>query len=66
MSKATKPKPAKGREPHVCRRCRTCTCSIQALEPDEECPAHGWPTRETCYVCGRFMKRPVPAEAVAP
>lgn len=44
-------------KPHVCRESRSCVCSIQALEPDEECPVHGvgeWPPR--CDVCGRFMK----------
>ena len=42
---------------HQCRRSRTCCCSSQALEPDDECPIHGageWPPR--CCVCGRFMK----------
>lgn len=33
-------------------------CSIQALEPDEECPVHGigeWPPR--CVYCGQYMKQ---------
>lgn len=44
-------------KPHTCRRPSACTCSIQALEPDEQCPVHGageWPPR--CEVCGRFMQ----------
>jgi len=43
---------------HICKEPHTCSCSIQALEPDEECYVHGlggWPPR--CEICGRFMKR---------
>lgn len=42
---------------HVCKEGTTCTCWIQGLEPDENCPQHGggvWPPR--CSECGRFMK----------
>jgi hypothetical protein len=48
---------------HVCRQPQTCTCSIQALEPDEQCPIHGageWPPR--CEICGRLMPWPKEAE----
>lgn len=44
--------------PHICQESRTCQCSIQALEPNENCPIHGcgeWPPR--CEHCGRIMKR---------
>jgi hypothetical protein len=44
---------------HVCSEDKTCTCSIQALEPDEECPVHGaGPYPPRCGKCGRFIKRP--------
>jgi hypothetical protein len=43
--------------PHVCRRSRTCRCSMQALEPAPDCPIHGdgpeWPPR--CETCGKFL-----------
>jgi hypothetical protein len=42
---------------HKCKRPHSCTCSSQALDPDEDCPVHQlgeWPPR--CGVCGRFMK----------
>lgn len=42
---------------HKCRRSTTCTCSIIADTPNEDCPIHGhgeWPPR--CVICGRFMK----------
>ena len=52
--------------PHVCRESTTCTCYQLALEPDEECPVHGWgeyPPR--CGTCGRFLKRkPLEVNAV--
>ena len=44
---------------HVCAEDKTCTCSIQADEPDEKCPVHGggsYPPR--CGKCGQFIKRP--------
>lgn len=46
------------RKAHVCREAKDCCCSLQALEPDEDCPVHAqgpWPPR--CEVCGRFMRR---------
>jgi len=42
---------------HVCRESRTCCCSLTALEPDEDCPVHGWPYPPRCEICGQFMKR---------
>lgn len=42
---------------HICQRNKTCICSQLKLEPDEQCPIHGygeWPPR--CEICGRFMK----------
>ena len=48
-----------GVSPHIHHESRTCVCSMQALEPDEQCPIHGtgeWPPR--CEVCGCFMPYP--------
>ncbi len=42
--------------PHECQVGRSCTCSMTALEPAEDCPVHsggGWPR---CERCGRMMK----------
>jgi hypothetical protein len=52
---------------HVCRRPSTCICSIQAIEPKEDCPIHGsaeWPPR--CETCGRFLPWPKEPEYVGP
>jgi hypothetical protein len=41
---------------HVCKRDRTCRCSVIGLEPDDNCPIHGcgeWPPR--CGECGRYI-----------
>ena len=44
---------------HVCAEDKTCTCSMQALEPDEECPVHGaGPYPRRCGQCGRFINTP--------
>ena len=51
---------------HVCKRPSTCSCSIQGLEPREDCPIHSggeWPPR--CEVCGRLMPWPAVAQQVA-
>ena len=46
---------------HVCAEGKTCTCSMLALEPDEDCPVHGaGPYPPRCGKCGRFIKRPNP------
>ncbi len=45
--------------PHVCKRPTACCCSIQGLEPAEDCPIHGsgeWPPR--CAICGRLLPWP--------
>ena len=43
---------------HVCVEDKTCTCSSQALEPDEACPVHGLgPYPPRCGKCGKFIKR---------
>ena len=42
---------------HEHKRPAMCSCDIQGLEPDEECPVHGYgefPPR--CEMCGQFMK----------
>lgn len=42
---------------HECRESHTCCCSMQAVEPDEDCPIHGcgpWPPK--CEICGRFLR----------
>jgi len=44
---------------HECQPSRTCRCSIQSLDPKEDCAVHGsgeWPPR--CEVCGRFLSWP--------
>jgi hypothetical protein len=44
---------------HTCHRNRSCTCSIQGLEPDDDCPIHSdgeFPPR--CCVCGRLLPWP--------
>jgi hypothetical protein len=41
---------------HECREDDTCSCSVQALEPNGACPIHGggvWPPR--CGECGKFL-----------
>jgi len=43
---------------HKCVESTTCCCDIQKLEPNENCPIHGygqWPPR--CEICGQFMNR---------
>jgi len=46
----------KSRIKHVCAPRRSCCCSVQALEPDEDCPIHGYPYPPRCD-CGRFIKK---------
>lgn len=41
---------------HICKEDRQCSCSLLALEPDEDCPVHGvgiFPPR--CILCGKFI-----------
>jgi len=42
---------------HKCQENKECTCSTQALEPDEECPIHcgARPYPKRCCICGRFI-----------
>lgn len=40
---------------HKCEPDDICCCTILALEPDEQCPIHGWPYPRRCRLCGRFM-----------
>ena len=43
---------------HVCHPPNFCYCNVQATEPDDQCPIHGFPKRvDNCMVCGRFVKR---------
>ena len=45
---------------HTCVESDTCTCSIVALEPNDNCPIHGcgeWPPR--CKICGKFLRHDV-------
>lgn len=42
------------RKKHVCKQERTCKCYSQALEPNDNCPIHGYPIPR-CD-CGRFVK----------
>ena len=51
---------------HICKRNRSCLCSLQALEPDEQCPIHGggeWPPR--CVECGKFLAHKLKIVGVA-
>jgi hypothetical protein len=44
---------------HEHRRSSDCTCTMSALEPDDNCPVHTggeWPPR--CEVCGQYMSWP--------
>ena len=42
---------------HTCKESKSCCCSIQAMEPDESCPAHGIGELPRCDTCGKFVKR---------
>ena len=41
---------------HQCTLSKSCVCYMLALEPDEDCPKHGFPWPPRCQDCGRFMK----------
>ena len=43
---------------HVHQESKTCKCSMTALEPNEDCPIHGYPRPPKCEICGQFVKRP--------
>ena len=38
-----------------CKLIDYCTCSISALEPDDNCGIHGHPEIK-CMYCGRYIK----------
>lgn len=40
---------------HICKELTYCICSSLALEPDENCPIHGYVIKSRCR-CGRFVK----------
>ena len=40
---------------HICREGTSCICYSLALEPDGDCPVHGFPFPPRCCECGRFM-----------
>jgi hypothetical protein len=43
-------------KPHKHRESTTCCCWLQALEPNENCPVHGWgPWPPRCEECGQFL-----------
>ena len=42
---------------HTCEEYKVCMCSIVGLEPNEDCPVHGYPYPARCE-CGRFVSRP--------
>jgi hypothetical protein len=50
------------RDAHVCKTMRYCVCSVQALEPDEDCPIHGCAQQPRCE-CGRFVRTPPQPES---
>src|SRR3972149_5732025 len=41
--------------PHECKQDRTCCCYPLALEPNDDCPQHGYPIPRCA--CGRFIAR---------
>lgn len=40
---------------HQCCKSTVCRCYLLALEPNEQCPVHGWPYPPRCGDCGRFL-----------
>lgn len=45
-------------ENHLCFFDMSCICYTLALEPDENCPIHGYPSYSNkCSECGRFFKK---------
>lgn len=41
---------------HKCYESIVCTCYILGLDPDEQCPLHGYSYPPRCVECGRFIK----------
>lgn len=46
---------AKNLEQDVCKEIKSCICYQLSLEPDENCPEHGYYDPSRCE-CGRFVK----------
>lgn len=43
---------------HKCKpMTEPCSCDITALEPDEDCPYHGWGNPKPRCRCGKFVAR---------
>lgn len=42
---------------HKCKELKYCICSSTALEPDEDCPIHGFGPGIPRCSCGKFVKR---------
>lgn len=41
---------------HECTNLGSCLCSRSSLEPNEDCPIHGYPDPRRCTICGRYFK----------
>lgn len=41
---------------HECHVGTSCICSCGGIEPDQDCPLHGYPHPYKCCICGRFFK----------
>lgn len=41
---------------HTHYESKSCSCYTGALEPNDNCPIHGYPL-ERCSYCGQFMKK---------
>jgi hypothetical protein len=39
-----------------------CSCSIQGLEPNEDCHIHGWPDPRRCAYCDAFVSQDNPCK----
>lgn len=44
------------KDKHIHKKSDVCTCSLLAMEPDEQCPIHGYPWPPRCAECGQYMK----------
>lgn len=42
---------------HICIERYWCSCSVMALEPDDDCPIHAGGGIPRCCYCGKFLKR---------
>lgn len=41
---------------HECSPVRYCMCSMDALEPNEQCPVHSGAVSNRCGICGRYIR----------